>query len=87
MIANKEVEENSSQKISRIAEDLPRSARKVFLALIEKGPLKSKDLPKHTSLSSRGVRYGLQILRNQELVRAIPDFNDLRSHFYKAQFS
>lgn len=73
--------------INRITEGLPRSAREILLALVEKGPLKSKDLPKHTSLSSRGIRYGLQVLRNQELVRAIPDFNDLRSHFYKAQLS
>lgn len=80
-----DVEGISPQEVIRVTKDLPKSARAVFLALIEKGPMKSKDLSKHTALSSRTVRYGLEILREHKLVRRIPDFNDLRSHFYKAK--
>ncbi|UCH32777.1 MAG: ArsR family transcriptional regulator [Candidatus Bathyarchaeota archaeon] len=82
------VEENqgiSPQEVLKVTKDLPKSARTVFLALVETGPMKSKDLSEHTALSSRTVRYGLEILRERKLVRRIPDFNDLRSHFYKAQ--
>ncbi len=78
-------QELSPQEVIMVTKDLPKSARTVFLALVERGPMKSKDLSHHTTLSSRTVRYGLEILRKNELVIRIPDFNDLRSHFYKAK--
>ena len=85
MISKEEISGLSTQETIEIAKDLPKSAKTVFLALIKKGPMKSKELSKQTSLSSRTVRYGLEILRKHSLIRRIPDFNDLRSHFYKAQ--
>ena len=73
------------QNLDQVVDNLPKSARIVFRALMEKGPMKSRDLSDHTSLSSRTVRYGLEVLRTRDLVKRIPDFNDLRSHFYSAK--
>jgi DNA-binding MarR family transcriptional regulator len=72
-------------KAISIAKSLPKSAQIIFLKLVENGPQKSRELSENTALSPRTVRYGLEILRAQELVKRIPDFNDLRSHYYGIQ--
>ncbi|MHA2271273.1 MAG: hypothetical protein ACXACI_05380 [Candidatus Hodarchaeales archaeon] len=86
-MANQRKNEVSEEEIMRITGELPRSASKVFLALIEKGRMKSKELSKYTALNSRTVRYGLGILRQRNLVHQVPDFNDMRSHYYIAHTS
>ena len=61
---------------------LPKSAREIYLLLQNNGALKPREIGLYTTLSNRTIRYGLKILIDDNLVRRIPDLQDLRTHFY-----
>ena len=50
--------------------------------LQDNGALKPRQIGLYTTLSNRTIRYGLKILCDGNLVRRIPDLQDLRTHFY-----
>ena len=61
---------------------LPKSAREIFKLLSTNGALKPREIGLYTTLSHRTIRYGLKILVDGDLVRRVPDLQDLRTHFY-----
>ena len=61
---------------------LPKSAREIYRLLQDNGALKPRQIGLYTTLSNRTIRYGLKILCDGNLVRRIPDLQDLRTHFY-----
>lgn len=62
--------------------EAPRSVRLIFEALFEDGTLSLDALVERTSLPKRTCRYALGILRASNLVKKIPDFDDLRRGLY-----
>lgn len=65
-----------------IITQLPKSAREIFLLLQNNGALKPREIGLYTKLSNRTIRYGLKILCDGNLIRRVPDLQDLRTHFY-----
>jgi len=65
-----------------ILKDLTPSAKKVFVAIRNRGPLGVKDIEQITFYSPRAVRYALAQLRELELIIQIKDIRDTRRNFY-----
>jgi DNA-binding MarR family transcriptional regulator len=62
-----------------------RSTEKVYLALKRNAkPLKSLELAVMTDLTDRTVRTALRKLYEANLIKRVPCFNDMRSHFHVA---
>ncbi len=64
-------------------EKLPRSARLIYEYLAKAHLAKPKDLIENMDIPARTIRHALKRLVDEGLVLKIPDFNDLRSSYYK----
>ncbi|MFW9995862.1 MAG: hypothetical protein ACFFD4_27735 [Candidatus Odinarchaeota archaeon] len=62
-----------------------RSTENVYHALKRASkPLKSTELARITSLTDRTVRTALRKLYAANLIKQVPCFNDMRSHYHAA---
>lgn len=61
---------------------LPPSARQVFQLLASEGPLTQKEIISRTDLPSRTVRYALERLRGEEMLKESFCFRDARQSLY-----
>ena len=61
---------------------LPASARQVFQLLASEGPLTQKDIINRTDLPPRTVRYALERLRGEEMLKESFCFHDARQSLY-----
>ena len=61
---------------------LPPSARQVFQLLASDGPLTQKEIISRTDLPSRTVRYALERLRGEEMLKESFCFRDARQSLY-----
>lgn len=61
---------------------LPASARQVFQLLASEGPLTQKDIINRTDLPPRTVRYALERLRGEEMLKESFCFRDARQSLY-----
>ena len=62
---------------------LPKSTRKVYHAMLKASkPLKSNEIAAMTEFTDRTVRSALKILYKQKMVRKVPNFQDMRSHYH-----
>jgi len=62
-----------------------RSTERVYRVLKEScEPLKSIDLADKTKLTDRTVRTALRKLYDANLIRRVPCFKDMRSHYHSA---
>jgi DNA-binding MarR family transcriptional regulator len=61
---------------------LPPSARQVFQLLASDGPLTQKEIISRTDLPSRTVRYALERLREEEMLKESFCFRDARQSLY-----
>ena len=61
----------------------PKSVQLVYRVLKSGKPMKMEDIQRKTKLSARTVRNAIKRLKNECMIQQIPDFRDLRSHYYK----
>ncbi|MDD4651979.1 MAG: hypothetical protein PHQ34_07090 [Methanothrix sp.] len=61
---------------------LPPSAKQVFQLLASEGPLTQKDIISRTDLPPRTVRYALERLRGEEMLKESFCFRDARQSLY-----
>ena len=64
-------------------EDLPPSAKLVYLVLEQQGEATTTELSEKTLLPPRTVRYALRVLRNHDLVERRLDYGDARKRPYR----
>ncbi len=75
--------EINPHELEEKVEKLPRSARLIYDYLARTQLAKPKDLIENMDIPARTIRHALKRLVDEGLVIKIPDFNDLRSSFYK----
>lgn len=65
-------------------EDLPPSAKLVWLHLQLHGPATQQDIAEGTRLSLRTTRYGIRRLEEADAIESSPKLRDLRQDYYTA---
>ncbi|MFW9993165.1 MAG: winged helix-turn-helix domain-containing protein [Candidatus Odinarchaeota archaeon] len=74
------------QTIDDIDEKYPGTSEQeklILLQLSSEKSIKVQDILEEVTLSIRTVRYSLKKLQEKGLIETFPDFNDLRSQFYR----
>ncbi len=62
-----------------ILEEMPPSARRVYLIVRERGPITSAEVVELCDLAPRTVRHGLKLLVRAGLIQKLPHLLDMRS--------
>ncbi len=65
-----------------MSSNLPKSAVIVLSGLTHEGPMTPKSIIKKLKLPSRTVTYALRTLIDENIVRKIPNLNDMRQPIY-----
>lgn len=73
----------SHHELEEKVEKLPPSARIIYDYISRMQLAKPKDLIENIDIPARTIRHALKRLVDDGLVLKIPDFNDLRSSYYK----
>lgn len=63
-------------------EALPESARRVFEALKQRGPLTHNELREATTLPARTIRFAVKRLKDQQLVASLSSLRDCRKCYF-----
>lgn len=84
LIASNTSNPESAKNRYRRLENLPPSAKLVYLVLVKEHKMSREDLERHTYLSGRTVRHALSHLRDEGLVEQEINLRDARINLYRA---